>query len=203
MTGKDGEALPEITAKHIIIATGARATHASRPRTRRQADLDLQGGDGAGDASRARCSIVGSGAIGIEFASFYRTLGAHVTVVEMLDRILPAEDEEISRLAQKAFAKQGIAIRTGTTVERLVTNDDSVTATLRAPDGDTIDGTVDRVILAVGITGNVEGLGLEEQGVKVDKGHIVVDEWCRTGVARPLCHRRRGGPALARPQGDA
>jgi dihydrolipoamide dehydrogenase len=127
--------------------------------------------------------IVGSGAIGIEFASFYRTLGAQVTVVEVLDRILPVEDEEISRLAHKAFAKQGIVLRTGTTVERLVPDDAGVTATLKTPDGGIVEGTVDRVILAVGITGNVEGLGLEEQGVKVEKGHIVVDEWCRTGAA--------------------
>jgi len=100
----------------------------------------------------------------------------------VLDRILPAEDEEISRLAHKAFAKQGITIRTGTTVERLATGQDNVTATLKTPDGSKVDGTVERVILAIGITGNVEGIGLEEQGVKVDKGHIVIDEWCRTGV---------------------
>src|SRR5690606_10026689 len=99
--------------------------------------------------------IVGSGAIGIEFASFYRTLGAQVTVVEVLDRILPAEDEEISQAAHKAFTKQGIAIRTGTTVERLVPSEDGVTATLKPPDGESIEGTVDRVILAMGITGNV------------------------------------------------
>jgi len=125
--------------------------------------------------------VIGSGAIGIEFASFYRTLGAEVTVVEMLDRILPVEDAEISALARKAFAKQGMTIHTGTTVEGLARHDDSVTARLAKP-GLTGELKVDRVILAIGITGNVEGLGLEEQGVKIDEGHIVVDEWCRTGV---------------------
>jgi dihydrolipoamide dehydrogenase len=126
--------------------------------------------------------IVGSGAIGIEFASFYRSLGAEVTVVEMLPRILPAEDPEISELARKAFAKQGIAIHTNARVERLVKDPEKVTATLHLQDGGTKEVAAERVILAIGITGNVEGLGLEEQGVKVSKGHIVIDEWCRTGA---------------------
>ena len=181
VTGKDGESLPALTAKHIILATGARAK--TLPGLEPDGRLIWTYQEAmVPEAFPRSLLIVGSGAIGIEFASFYRTLGAQVTVVEMLPRILPAEDEEISRLAQKAFAKQGIAIRTGTTVERLVKEADGVTATLRMPDGDTLDGTIDRVILAVGITGNVEGLGLEEHGVKVDKGHIVVDEWCRTGI---------------------
>jgi dihydrolipoamide dehydrogenase len=180
VTGKDG-AQSTIRAKHIIIATGARARelpgleadgrlvwtyrHAMVPQVFPKSLL-----------------VVGSGAIGIEFASFYRTLGAEVTVVEMLDRILPAEDAEISSLASKALAKQGITIHTGTTVEALTRHGDSVTARLAKP-GLTGELTVDRVILAIGITGNVEGIGLEEQGVKVTKGHIVVDEWCRTGVS--------------------
>jgi len=181
VTGKDGGALPEISAKHIVIATGARAKQLPGLEpdgrliwTYKEAMVP--------DRFPRSLLVVGSGAIGIEFASFYRTLGAQVTVIELLDRILPAEDEEISRLAQKYFAKQGIAIRTGTTVDRLVTGDDDVAVTIKTPDGDRVEGTVDRVILAVGITGNVEGLGLEEQGVKVDRGHILVDEWCRTGV---------------------
>jgi dihydrolipoamide dehydrogenase len=105
-----------------------------------------------------------------------------VTVVEILDRILPAEDAEISTLARKAFAKQGIAIHTDTSVERLVKGDGRVTAKLKKPNGEAGEMTVERVILAIGITGNVEGIGLEEQGVKVEKGHIVSDEWCRTGA---------------------
>ncbi|MGA7545019.1 MAG: FAD-dependent oxidoreductase, partial [Methyloceanibacter sp.] len=126
--------------------------------------------------------IVGSGAIGIEFASFYRALGAEVTVVELLDRILPAEDAEVSALARKAFTKQGMVIHTRTAVEHLARHGDSVTATLRRPDGIADELTVERVILAIGITGNVEGLGLEEQGVEIEKGHIVVDHWCRTAA---------------------
>ena len=105
--------------------------------------------------------VVGSGAIGIEFASFYRTLGSEVTVVEVLDRVLPVEDEEISALAAKAFAKQGMKIRTSTTVEKLEKGADNVTATLKAKDGKTETLTADRVILAVGIVGNVENIGLE------------------------------------------
>jgi len=182
ITGKDGTDLPEITANHIVIATGARAR-------------ELPGLEADGELiwtyrhamvpPRLPTSllIVGSGAIGIEFASFYRALGAEVTVVEMLDRILPVEDAEISALAHKAFTKQGMAIRTGTTVDALIRQGDSVTARLRTSEAGTEELTVDCVILAMGIAGNVEGLGLKEQGVKVEKGHIVVDEWCRTGVA--------------------
>jgi dihydrolipoamide dehydrogenase len=124
--------------------------------------------------------VVGSGAIGIEFASFYRTMGAQVTVVEVLDRILPVEDEEISALARKSFEKQGMRILTGAKVTRLAKGADSVTASVDVA-GKTELITVDRVISAVGITGNVENLGLEGTGVKVEKGHVVIDEWCRTG----------------------
>ena len=127
--------------------------------------------------------VIGSGPIGIEFASFYRALGVDVTVVEVQARILPVEDEEISKLAHMAFAKQGIAIHTGTTVARLSRVDPGgVLAWLRRSDGEITEVAVERVILAVGITGNVEGLGLEALGVNVDRGHIVIDEWCRTTV---------------------
>ncbi|ODS03479.1 dihydrolipoamide dehydrogenase [Methyloceanibacter marginalis] len=181
LTSKNGEALPSIAARHIVIATGARAKtlpglepDGKRIWTYTEAMVP--------ESFPKSLLIVGSGAIGIEFASFYRTLGAQVTVVEVLDRILPVEDEEISQAAHKALVKQGIAIRARTTVERLVPGEEGVTATLKTADGESIEGTVDRVILAVGITGNVEGLGLEEQGVKVEQGHIAIDEWCRTGV---------------------
>ncbi len=142
------------------------------PCTRRQAGVDVQGSHGAeGDAplpARHR-----SGAIGIEFASFYRTLGADVTVVEIMDRVLPVEDEEISTFARKSFEKQGMKIRTGTSVERLEVGQSNVKAQLKAKEGALSDVTVDRVILAIGNTGNVENLGLEALGVKVDRGHIV------------------------------
>ncbi len=181
VTGKDGAALPGIAAKHIIVATGARAR--TLPGLEPDGRLIWTYKEAMVPSSFPRSLlIVGSGAIGIEFASFYRALGAEVTVVEMLPRILPAEDAEISEFARKAFARQGIAIHTETSVEQLTEGADSVTAALRKHDGTTAEVTADRVILAIGITGNVEGLGLEEQGVEIDKGHIVVDEWCRTGA---------------------
>jgi len=169
------------TAKHIVLATGARARefpgleadgnliwtyrHAMVPKEFPKSLL-----------------VVGSGAIGIEFASFYRTLGSSVTVVEVLDRVLPVEDEEISAFAAKAFLKQGMAIKTSTTVDKLVKGANNVTATLKAKDGKSETLTVDRVILAVGIVGNVENIGLAEAGVKVEKTHVVVNQWGETGV---------------------
>jgi len=123
--------------------------------------------------------VVGSGAIGIEFASFYNDLGASVTVVEVMDRILPVEDEEISLMALKAFEKQGIKVLTGAKVADLKRKKDRVTASVEV-DGklETIDA--DRVIMAVGIVGNTEGIGLETTKVKVDRGHVVINEWCET-----------------------
>ena len=179
--GAGGEVLPDIEAKHIILATGARAR--TLPGLEPDGKLIWTYKEAMVPPSFPKSLlIVGSGAIGIEFASFYRSLGAEVTVVEALPRILPAEDAEISELARKAFARQGIAIHTGTRVERLSKGADSVTATLAKADGGSAEIVAERVILAIGITGNVEGLGLEAQGVKIDKGHIVVDEWCGTGV---------------------
>jgi len=124
--------------------------------------------------------VIGSGAIGIEFASFYRDMGAAVTVVEVLDRILPVEDEEISAFARKAFEKQGITIHTGATVKALKRGKDQATAQVEAG-GKSFEITVERVISAVGITGNVEEIGLDGTKIKVDRGHVVVDEWLRTG----------------------
>jgi dihydrolipoamide dehydrogenase len=126
--------------------------------------------------------VIGSGAIGIEFASFYRALGAEVTVVEMVDRILPAEDEEISKFAEKQFKKQGMKILTGAGVDKLEMGKDGVVAHVKLKDGKIDKVAADRVILAIGIVGNVENLGLEALGVKIEKTHVVVDEWCRTGV---------------------
>jgi dihydrolipoamide dehydrogenase len=176
-----GEVLPDIEAEHIIIATGARARLA--PGLEPDGRLIWTYKEAMIPASFPNSLlIVGSGAIGVEFASFYRSLGAEVTVVEMLPRILPAEDEEISELARKAFARQGIVIHTETRVERLTKGENSVTATLRLVDGTAKDITAERVILAIGIIGNVENIGLEGQGVRIDNGHIVVDEYCRTGA---------------------
>jgi dihydrolipoamide dehydrogenase len=179
--GNSGEVLPDIEAPHIIVATGARA--GTLPGLEPDGRLIWSYREAMVPKSFPKSAlIVGSGAIGIEFASFYRSLGAEVTVVEMLPRVLPSEDEEISELARKAFVRRGIAIHTGTRVERLVNNADSVTASLRKPDGDVEENTAERVILAISIAGNVEGLGLDALGVKVEQGHIVVDEWCRTGA---------------------
>ncbi|MEM9591968.1 MAG: dihydrolipoyl dehydrogenase [Pseudomonadota bacterium] len=182
LTAEDGTILPSVTAKNIIIATGARAR--SLPGLKADGERIWTYKEAMVPASLPKSLLViGSGAIGIEFASFYRALGVEVTVVEVQPRILPVEDEEISKLAHMAFVKQGMTIHTGATVEQLHnTPEGGVLARLRTSDGTTSEVTAERVILAVGITGNVEGLGLEEQGVKVDRGHIVIDEWCRTGA---------------------
>jgi dihydrolipoamide dehydrogenase len=124
--------------------------------------------------------VIGSGAIGIEFASFYRNMGADVTVVEVMDRVLPVEDEEISAFARKAFEKQGMKIITSAAVKGVTKGAESVTVTVEAG-GTSSQITVDRVISAVGIVGNVENLGLEGTGVKVDRSHVVIDEFCCTG----------------------
>jgi dihydrolipoamide dehydrogenase len=177
---KDGIST-EIESKNIVLATGAsaRTLPGLEPDgkliwTYREAMVPT--------AFPKSLLVVGSGAIGIEFASFYRTLGAEVTVVEVLDRVLPVEDEEISQLAHKAFVKQGMKIKVSTTVEKLEKGADNVTATLKANDGRTETITADRVILAVGIVGNVENIGLERAGVKVEKTHVVINEWGETGV---------------------
>lgn len=181
LTAKDGTILPSITASHIIVATGARAR--SLPGLEPDGECIWTYKEAmVPDSLPKSLLVIGSGAIGIEFASFYSALGVNVTVVEVQDRILPVEDEEISRLAHMAFAKQGLTIHTGTTVEQLRNAEDGVSARLRTADDKATEIAVDRVIMAVGITGNVEGLGLEEQGVRIDRGHIVVDEWCRTGA---------------------
>ncbi|MGH6888659.1 MAG: dihydrolipoyl dehydrogenase [Rhizomicrobium sp.] len=127
--------------------------------------------------------VIGSGAIGIEFASFFRTLGSEVTVVEVLDRILPVEDAEISQMAAKAFQKQGMKIRTSTTVEKLELSGDGLRALLRAKDGSSEEISADRAVLAIGIVGNVEKIGLEKAGIRVERTHVVINEWGETGVA--------------------
>jgi dihydrolipoamide dehydrogenase len=169
-------------AKNIIIATGARAR--SLPGLEPDGKLVWSYREAMVPTEMPKSLVViGSGAIGIEFASFYRTLGAEVTVVEVMDRILPVEDEEISALALKAFSKQGMKILTGATVEKLDRAATSVTATIKTKDGKVQQVTAERVISAVGIVGNVENLGLEALGVKVDRTHIVVNEWAETSVA--------------------
>ena len=177
---KDGIST-EIEGKNIVLATGARAR--TLPGLEPDGKLVWTYREAMIPTSFPKSLlVVGSGAIGIEFASFYRTLGSEVTVVEVLDRVLPVEDEEISQLAHKAFVKQGMKIKVSTTVEKLEKGADNVTATLKANDGKSETITVDRVILAVGIVGNVENIGLERAGVKVEKTHVVINEWGETGV---------------------
>jgi dihydrolipoamide dehydrogenase len=126
--------------------------------------------------------VVGSGAIGIEFASFYQTLGAEVTVVEILDRVLPAEDEEIAAFAAKAFTKQGMKLEVGTQVTELKKGAENVTCTLKDKAGKTREVTVDRVILAMGIVGNIENIGLQQAGIQVAGTHVVAGAYGETGV---------------------
>ena len=125
--------------------------------------------------------MIGAGAIGMEFASFYADLGSAVTVVELLPRILPVEDEEISTAAAKAFKAQGLTIHTGARVTSLQASGGAVQAAIETSDGKTEEATFDRAILAAGIVGNVEDLGLEGTGVVVEKGHIRTDPWMATG----------------------
>ena len=170
----------ELTAKNIVLATGARAR-------------ELPGLEADGDLvwtyktaltpprMPKKLLVIGSGAIGIEFASFYNTLGADTTVVEVMDRVLPVEDEEISAFAKKSFEKQGMKILQKAMVKKLDRSNGKVTAHIEK-DGKIITQDFDTVISAVGIVGNVEGLGLGELGVKLDRTHVVTDQYCRTGV---------------------
>jgi dihydrolipoamide dehydrogenase len=175
---KDGKDLGTLTAKHIIVATGARARV-------------LPGLEPDGkfiwsykealvpDTMPKKLLVVGSGAIGIEFASFFKTLGADVTVVEMMDRVMPVEDPEISGLARQSFEKQGMNIITNAKVIKIDKNKDDVTAHIEIG-GKVEKHNFDRVISAVGIFGNSEDIGLENTKVKVDRGHIMVDPYLKT-----------------------
>jgi len=178
---KTDKGVQDLTAPAIILATGARAR-------------ELPGLEADGDLvwtyrhalqpkrMPKKLLVIGSGAIGIEFASFFNTLGADVTVCEVMDRVLPVEDAEISAFAKKAFVKQGMKILEKTTVKKLDrTPGKGVVAHLEDAKG-TTTAEFDTVISAVGIVGNVEGLGLEALGVKIDRTHVVTDEFCRTGV---------------------
>ena len=168
----------KITAKNIVLATGARA----RELPGMEADGDLVWTyKHALTPSRMpkKLLVIGSGAIGVEFGSFYNTLGANTTIVEVLNRILPVEDEDVSLLAAEQFAKQGMTIKTGAKVQKLEKKKNQVTASIDCK------GVIevlefDTVISAVGIIGNTEGLGLEEVGVETKANHVVTDEYCET-----------------------
>ena len=170
----------DLTAPAIILATGARA----RELPGLQADGDLVWTYRHAMVPKRmpkRLLVIGSGAIGIEFASFFNTMGADTTVVEVMDRVLPVEDAEVSAFARKSFVKQGMKILEKTTVRKLDRSPGKVVAHLEAG-GTTTTQEFDTVISAVGIVGNVENLGLEALGVKIDRSHVVTDEFCRTGV---------------------
>jgi dihydrolipoamide dehydrogenase len=175
---KDGKTTT-LTAPHIILATGARARQLPGMETDKKLIWSYREAM-VPPAMPKSLLVIGSGAIGIEFASFFLNMGAEVTVVEVLDRVLPVEDEEISAFARKAFEKQGMKIFTGASVKGIKKGADNVTVTIEAG-GKTEEKTVDRVISAVGIVGNVENIGIEGTGVKVDRTHVVIDQWCRTG----------------------
>jgi dihydrolipoamide dehydrogenase len=177
---KTDKGVEELAAKHIVLATGARARELS--------GLEADGSEVwtykhalVPPHMPKKLLVIGSGAIGIEFASFYNTLGADTTVLEVMDRVLPVEDAEISALAKKSFIKQGMNIMDNSMVKQLDRSKGRVVAHIEHT-GKVQKMEFDTVISAVGIVGNVEGLGLEALGVKIDRTHVVTDEYCRTDV---------------------
>ncbi len=178
---KQGDKTTELEAKHIIIATGARAR-----------DLPFAKADGAKiwtyrhamvpPEMPTRLLVIGSGAIGVEFASFYRDMGAEVTIVEMLDRIMPVEDAEVSEFMRKALTKQGMTIRTKSGLERLEVTGSGVKAAIKGPDGKVETAEFSHAIVAIGIVPNTENIGIEALGVQTDRGHIKTDGYGKTGI---------------------
>ena len=176
---RDGKPVATLSAPHVILATGARARGLPGFEPDRELIWTYREAM-VPDAMPRRLLVIGSGAIGIEFASFYRNMGAEVTVAEAMPRILPVEDEEIAAFARKAFERQGIRILTGAEVGRPERHDGAATVSIRSG-GTTVTDTYDKIILAVGIVGNVEGIGLEGTKVAVERTHVLIDEFCRTG----------------------
>ncbi len=177
---KGEKKVTEIEAEHIILATGARArqlpgleSDGTLIWTYREAMVPTK--------MPKKLLVVGSGAIGSEFASFYLNMGVDVTLVEVLDRVLPVEDEDISKFMKKQFEAQGMKVKTATTVTKLEKGKSNVKATMKDKKDKETTETFDNVIMAVGIVGNIEGIGIEGTRVKTERGHIVVDEYYRTG----------------------
>ena len=180
VVGADGKA-SELAAKNVIVATGARArdlpfakTDGKRVWTYRHAMTPPE--------MPGKLLVIGSGAIGIEFASFYNDMGAEVTVVEMLDRVLPVEDADVSAFLEKALKKQGMTIMTGAGVDKLDVTASGVKAAIKGKDGKVTTAEFSHVIVAIGILPNTENIGLEALGVKTERGHIVTDATCKTNV---------------------
>jgi dihydrolipoamide dehydrogenase len=180
VTAQDGKTT-ELAAKNVIVATGARAR-----------DLPFAKADGkrvwtyrhamTPSEMPSKLLVIGSGAIGIEFASFYKDMGADVTVVEMLDRVVPVEDADVSAFLEKALKKQGMTIMTKAGVDKLDVSANGVKASIKDKDGKVTTAEFSHVIVAIGILPNTENIGLEELGVKTDRGHIVTDGMCKTNV---------------------
>ena len=176
-----GDAVRELEAKHIIIATGARAR-----------DLPFAKADGkriwtyrhamVPPEMPTKLLVIGSGAIGVEFASFYSDMGAEVTIVEMRDRVLPVEDVEISEFMGKALTKQGMTLRPSTGVENIVATENGISANLKGPDGTVSSERFSHVIVAIGIVANTEEIGIEALGVASDHGNIIVNGYGATNV---------------------
>jgi dihydrolipoamide dehydrogenase len=170
-----------LAAKHVIVATGARAR-----------DLPFAPADGkrvwtyrhamTPPEMPTRLLVIGSGAIGIEFASFYSDMGAEVTVVEMLDRVVPVEDADVSAFLERALTKQGMTIKTGAGVEELKVGPKGVSARIKGKDGKAEEAEFSHVIVAIGIVPNTENIGLEKLGVKLERGIIQIDDYGRTGA---------------------
>jgi dihydrolipoamide dehydrogenase len=180
VTGADGKVTP-YEAKHIIIATGGRS--------RELPNLPMDGKKVIGyreamvlPQQPKSMIVVGSGAIGVEFAYVYNSMGTKVTIVEFMPRIVPVEDEDISKELEKAYKKKGIAIMTNSSVESVDTKGNGVKATVKKQDGSTEVLEADILLSAVGVVANVENIGLEAVGITVEKGKIVVDKYCKTNV---------------------
>jgi dihydrolipoamide dehydrogenase len=177
----DGDSVASIAAKHIIFATGA------SPRVIPGMEPDGKILWTAREAMTPKSLpksllVVGSGAIGIEFASFYRSFGTEVTVIEMLDRILPQEDADVSKAAQRYFKKRGMKFFTGAKLDSLDVKKSKAKASWTDKNGNAQEASFDRVLLSVGVSANTEGLGFEEQGIALDRGQVVVNEWSETSV---------------------
>lgn len=179
VTGKDGKPAAELQAKNILLATGARARVI--PGIEPDGKLIWSYREAlAPDIMPKKLIVIGSGAIGSEFASFFLNMGAEVTLIEVMDRILPVEDAEVSAFVQKSFAKQGMKIITGARVQGVRKSADGITAIVEA--GNKVQEIqADRLISAVGIVGNVENIGLEGTKVKVERTHVVTDPYGQTG----------------------
>ncbi len=173
------ESVSEYRADHVILATGARPR--SVPGVVPDGDRVWTYFDALVPPGLPKSLLViGSGAIGVEFASLYNDLGTDVTLVELAPQIMPVEDAAVAGHVRRQFEKRGIGIHTGASVSELTVGTDAVTVAVRSADGTIDEATVDRVLVAAGIQGNVEGLGLEELGVEVDRGFVTTDQWCRT-----------------------